>query len=161
MTVDVQFDAEANVATCGGESLVFHCHYYNCALHKAIEDGIGPDAAAVLQSSAARVIERQIRALSAGRAEVEELFSTLGFGKLNLSSLNADGGEAVIHGSHYAMGWTALHGDRETPVCLFPAGFIQGAVSAMRDLPLDRIKVAESRCYAAGAGDCRFKVEVL
>ena len=56
------------------------------------------------------------------------------------------------------MGWTALHGERETPVCQFPAGYIQGSVSALFQIPLERVSVVETACYAVGDEDCRFRV---
>ena len=159
-TPEVEFDPDRNVAVAGGEPVVFHCHYYNTALHKAIEEGMGPEAARVLKGAAARVLERQIRAFGPDRAIVEENFRAMGFGVLELSEVHAIGGVAHVHGSHYAMGWTALHGERKTPVCHFPAGYIQGAVSALYDIELERVAVTETRCYSTGAPDCEFLVEV-
>lgn len=161
--VDIGFDATKNVALCGGESLVFHCHFYNCALQKAIEDGMGVDAAPLLERAAAEVLATQLRSLAQGGAAVfdtaTELFRTLGFGVLQLDGVGADGGTAVVAASHYAMGWTAVHGERETPVCHFPAGFVHGAVCAAHDLSLDAVRVREATCFATGAEDCRFTVE--
>ena len=157
----VAFDAQTNVAVAGGETLVFHCHYYNCALHRAIEDGMGLEAERILKGAAARTLERQMREFGPDRAGIEENFRAMGFGVLELSGVEATGGVAVVHGSHYAMGWTALHGERQTPVCHFPAGYIQGAFSALYDIDLKRVSVTETTCYAIGAPECRFLVEVI
>ena len=36
----VTFDGQHNTAHLAGRSMVFHCHYYNCAIHQAIEDAM-------------------------------------------------------------------------------------------------------------------------
>ena len=162
MGLPIEFDAERAVVLSGGQSLVFHCHFYNCALQHAIEDGMGEAAPGVLTAGAAEVVHAQMKALATQAEDLsafaERAFSELGFGVLDLSGVSAQGGEAIVRASHYAMGWTAVHGARETPACFFPAGFIQGAVAAAHGLELASATVAETGCYAVGAEDCRFTV---
>jgi hypothetical protein len=161
----IQYDQGRNVAVLGGQSLVFHCHYYNCALQKAIEDGLGPAAREVLRDAAAEPVRQQIAALCGDACErapaiAAELFAQLGFGMLDLSGVTAAGGQATVRASHYAMGWVAAQGDRHEPVCRFVEGFIAGAVAAAFDRPVAAVGVVESLCYACGEQDCRFDVEV-
>ena len=56
MGLPIEFDAERAVVLSGGQSLVFHCHFYNCALQHAIEDGMGDAAPGVLTAGAAEVV---------------------------------------------------------------------------------------------------------
>ncbi|MEC7524157.1 MAG: V4R domain-containing protein [Myxococcota bacterium] len=164
MSVPIQFDAERAVVLSGGRSLVFHCHFYNCALQRAIEEGMGERAPKVLTEGAARAIHAQLTGLGDAIEDIpafaEAAFRELGFGLLDLSGVGARGGAAKVQASHYAMGWTAVHGPRETPACFFPAGFIQGAVAVAHGLPLESVTVEERGCYAAGAEDCVFDVRV-
>ena len=44
MRHSVNFDPTTNVATLGGQALVFHCHHYNSILQKTIEQGLGEEA---------------------------------------------------------------------------------------------------------------------
>ncbi len=160
MSTEIEFDVKTNVALSGGESLVFHCHFYNCALQKAVEEGMGDAAGPVQTAAAAAAVRRQALALGADAARLEAIFRELGFGMLDLSGAGATGGRAVVRASHYAMGWVSVHGERETPVCWFPAGFIAGGLSAAHGLPLEKVRVTESACFANGAAECVFDVEV-
>jgi len=161
----IDYDAARNVARLGGEPLVFHCHFYNCALQHAIEDGLGADARAVLRDAAAGPVHAQITALvgddrTRARDVACEVFAQLGFGRLDLSGVGDDGGTAIVAASHYAMGWLAAHGERDEPVCRFVEGYIAGAVAAALGTGPDAVRVEETQCYACGDDACSFVVEV-
>ena len=165
MTIQVSFVPSDNVATLGGESLVFHCHFYNCALQAAIESGLGADAKQLLQQAAEDPAFRQISALVADQPNqahtvASQVFRQLGFGDLDLSQIGEPGGTVLLQASHYAMGWVAAMGPSKVPVCHFPAGFIAGALRVAWQRPRGGIKVQETACYAAGASGCKFDVEV-
>jgi hypothetical protein len=167
MGASVVFDAKQNVALSGGESVVFHCHFYNCALQEAIEQGLGADAANVQMLAAAEAVERQLRALggSGHGARTHELaarvFAEFGFGTLDLSRVTVRGGRATVPHSHYALGWLATRGERTTPTCHFVRGFVAASVAVAFDIASSRVQVVESACLACNAPECRFDVEVL
>lgn len=163
----LEFDSSTNVASLGGESLVFHCHYYNCALQEALESGLGDEAGQVQSSAAERAVRAQLSELCRGKTAVEtletgaSLFSRLGFGLIHLADIGPEGGTVVCAHSHYAMGWLATRGERSTPVCHFVAGFVAAAFGVAHDRPADRVRVTETSCFATGAERCLLKVEVL
>lgn len=160
------FDAVRNEAKLGGASHVFHCHFYNTALHKAVEDGLGDRAAEVLWRRGASSVAPQLRALCAESSDHEsvkttasELFRTLGFGKLDVSGLGAAGGAAIVQASHYALGWVSVYGERTAPVCAFPVGFVAATASVAFDRPLETIHARETACFACGSENCVIEVE--
>jgi predicted hydrocarbon binding protein len=162
---EIDYDATYNVARLGGESLVFHCHFYNCALQRAVEDGLGADARAVLRDAASGPVHAQIAAIvgeERGRAldVASKIFAQLGFGRLDLSTVGERGGTVDVAASHYALGWIAAHGERDEPVCRFVEGYIAGAVAAALGRTPDSVRVEETACYACGADVCTFTVEV-
>lgn len=155
MTIPVKSHAERHLASIGGEPHVFHCHHYNCFLQKSIaEQGALIDAAPLLTDAAAEVVLAELNAL--GTVDAQELFAHLGFGLLDASALSAEGGRAVVKGSHYALGWRSKFGSSSEPVCFFPAGFIEAVA---RHRFKGAYKVKETACVASGASECRFEVE--
>lgn len=165
--IDIASDLAASTATLGGQPLVFHCHFYNCALQAAIEDGLGDAAADVQRSAAHGAVRSQLAALRSGDDSTAvlalgaRLFAQLGFGTLDLSAVTRKGGTVALAASHYAMGWVAIYGERATPACPFVEGFVGAVVGEAFGLPAERVRVRESACYACGAPGCSFAVEVL
>lgn len=163
----VDFDPATNVATLGGQALVFHCHHYNSTLQKTIEDGLGEEADYLLTIAAQEPVRRHLAALSrtGDRDGVLDtaagVFSELGFGRLDFTTLTRSGGTVAAPSSHYALSWLAKFGERTTPACQFTAGFIAAAASVAFGLPPERVRVRESRCQAQGSAACHFDVEVL
>lgn len=156
MSIPVQIDASRGLAQIGGEPHVFHCHHYNCFLQKSVLDQAAlVDAPALLTRPAVEVVLSELRQLKADLARAEELFQTLGFGKVDLSRLGSTGGTAVVSGSHYGQGWLSKFGASEKPVCFFNAGFVEAAA---RHLFGQAFTARESACIAAGAKHCSFEV---
>lgn len=157
MSLPVQQHPEHGLASVGGEPHVFHCHHYNCFLQKSITDQSALiDTAQLLTRAAAEVVTPELKALKADAALAREVFSTFGFGKLDLSGVSRDGGTATVHASHYALGWLSKFGASAHPVCFFPAGFIEGAARAAFGTGFE---VREIECVASGAKACRFEVK--
>ncbi len=84
----IEFDQAENVATLGGASMVLHCHFYNCTLQRAVEQGLGPAARDVLREAAVTSVRAQSTALAPKGASPSDvlaiasrLFSELGFGR--------------------------------------------------------------------------------
>lgn len=163
MALEFRLDGDRGAAYLAGAPLVFHCHFYNCALQRAIEDGLGIAAPALLSEAATQSVQGQLRELGGGDAAATmsaatEVFAKLGFGVVDLSGLDARGGKAIVRGSHYALGWLAVYGERSTPACHFAVGFVAAAMRAAHgDAPLD---VRETKCVACGGEQCEIVVEV-
>src|SRR4051794_21380912 len=103
---DPEVDPARGLALLGGEPLVLHCHHYNCFLqHVVLEQAGRIDAPTLLTPPAAEVALSQLRAIDATREDAEEVFRTLGFGRLAPSRLPEEGGDVVLRSSHYGMGW--------------------------------------------------------
>ena len=160
---EISFNADTNIALLGGQSMVFHCHFYNCALQKAVEQGLGERAPQLLEAASARTVRQQLEALAPAdpMAAAARIFRELGFGVLELNALDGTKGTVTIAASHYAMGWTSVEGERPEPVCFFPAGFIRAAVSLAHGVSVEMIRVTETACFASGAPACRFSVEAI
>lgn len=163
----VHFDAQRNVADLGGASMVFHCHFYNCTLQRAIELGMGEQAHVILRESAITPVRSQLAALAPAGASPSEvlavaasLFSELGFGRFAPVALDAHGGEIIVSSSHYAMGWLSIFGERKEPGCRFVEGFVQAAVEQAFGKASGQVHVTEHRCFSCGQDDCRFRVEI-
>lgn len=166
-TIVVEGDLDRSTASLGGQPLVFHCHFYNCALQAAIEEGLGAAAADVQRSAAQGAVRAQLAALrAAGESEDvfalgAKIFAQLGFGTLDTSGVTPRGGRVTVGASHYGMGWVAIYGERATPACAFVEGYIGAIVGEAYRLPAERVRVREATCYACGATACTFDVEVL
>lgn len=163
MALEFRIDAEHGAAYLAGAPLVFHCHYYNCALQHAIESGLGIDAPGLLRDAATDAAAEQLRELGGGDAnatltQASAVFSKLGFGVVELGGIGPDGGKAIVRGSHYALGWLAVYGERETPTCHFAVGFVVAAMRAAYGV--GKVQARESKCVACGADHCEVTVEV-
>ncbi|MBX3272162.1 MAG: hypothetical protein KF729_17990 [Sandaracinaceae bacterium] len=162
--IEIAHDADSNTALLGGQPLVFHCHFYNCALQEAIEAGLGEDAGDVQRAAAQEAVRLSLAELGGPGAEVlgraSALFRQLGFGTLDLAGVGPRGGLAYSPSSHYAMGWVATRGTRPTPACAFVEGFVAAAVIVAHGLTPERVRVREAECFACGAERCAFRVEV-
>lgn len=170
MKIELQpvFDAENNTIIVAGATMVFHCHHYNGHLQRNLENSGFVDAATVIARSVAKSINNAIKHYVAVHPELDtpqgklqvaaEMAKTFGYGALDLSQLNESGGTAWANSSHFATGWLAKWGQRETPGCHFMAGYIAGALAAAYNQPLDHYHVEETECIAAGAKKCKFTV---
>jgi hypothetical protein len=162
MGLEFRIDFEHGAAYLANAPLVFHCHYYNCALQRAIENGLGAEAPALLRDAAIGAAQRQLAELGSGDAattlqQASAVFAKLGFGVVDLGALGPTGGKAIVHGSHYALGWLAVYGERETPTCHFAAGFVAAAMQAAHGV---KAIARETKCVACGGDQCEITVEV-
>jgi hypothetical protein len=148
----VHIDAVRGLASIGQEPHIFHCHHYNCFLQKSImEMNTLFDTADLLTSAATAVTFAQFEVLSPDAALATELFSTLGFGVLDLSGVHEGGGRATLSASHYAMGWLSKFGRADGPVCFFPAGYVEGFARSTFRRPFT---ARETSCVARGDARC-------
>jgi predicted hydrocarbon binding protein len=167
MALEFRIDVEHGAAYLAGAPLVFHCHYYNCALQRAIESGLGIAAPALLRDAATDAAVAQLGELGqlsgggdakATLTEASAVFAKLGFGVVELGDLGPTGGKAIVRGSHYALGWLAVYGERDTAACHFAVGFVTAAMRAAYGV--EKVEARETKCVACGAAHCEITVEV-
>lgn len=150
-----------------GEPLVFHCHHYNIALQKTIEECLPESAPEVLTDAATEVAHAQLSAILQANPErhgfgerlaaAAEVSRIQGFGTLRIEG-DPRGGYAVAPRAHYAHGWRVKHGLRDTPTCWFHAGYLAAAFAAAAGRPAGSYEAVETSCGAVTGGDCSFVI---
>lgn len=147
-----------------GTAVVLHSEHYNSALQRALVEVDQIDATALLETSAAEAAYQFLTEQPGWSGEgdagertrrVVELFRAAGLGELNAGGLGADGGEAVVASSHFALAWRSRYGRSEAPVCAVAGGVLAGALAAVHDRAYS---VKETHCVARGAAECRFRL---
>jgi len=167
MTFPLHFDPDHNLIEFNGELMSFHCHHFNCGLLKAIEEITVIDGHAIIKETAAEQFfihfkdilsnEKQ-RSLDQNLRKASELYRFMGFGRLDLSRLTAEGGTASADASYYVVSWLAKYGRRTTPVCYFTCGFIAGILAAIFEADPYTYKVEETQCMILRHNHCHFLV---
>ncbi len=144
-----------------GQDVIIHCHHYNARLQRTIEGARGIDGKGILVAAAEAVFGEQLTqvlrpedSLATRWALAELLYRHLGFGRLDLSQIEA--GEVSAASSHFVEGWLAGLGQSERNVCTFTEGFVQGVVHAITGAA---VQVRETACMARGAPRCEFTVD--
>ena len=163
-----KFDPDRNIIEFDGSLISLHCHHYNCGLLKTIEEISQVDGHALIVETAAeeffanfkQLLSEELKGASPDRAlqEASELYRFMGFGRLDLSRLTADGGSAHADSSYYVVAWLAKYGRRETPVCYFTSGFIAGILGAIFDVTPYTYEVKETQCIMLRQDRCEFLV---
>lgn len=164
----LKFDSERNTIEFNGALISLHCHHYNCGLLKAIEDIANIDGCAVIREAAAEeffvhfknILSAACKETSPAEAlqEASELYRFMGFGRLDLSQLTAEGGIATANSSYYVISWLAKYGRRDTPVCYFTCGFIAGVLAVVFGGNPDTFAIEESQCMISHHDWCEFRV---
>ncbi len=152
----------------GNEPVLFHCHFFNMYLQQTILDAqpFG-NTREILVEGATSVVSNSLNNILSGVHSAEErkqisqeVFRKLGFGLLDISDVDENGGVARVKSSHWASGHLAIKGKNSSePVCYFPAGFISASVSAVYDMPPGSFSTTETKCLAKGDDVCEFQVE--
>lgn len=158
-TLDFDFDNFRR--RIAGKEMVVHCHHYNARLQNAIESVSQIDGKKIISSSAETVFSEQIGNLFTDADSIEdqwqiatELYAHLGYGRLDISRLEA--GEIEATSSHYVEGWSVCFGDVKRPICTFTEGCLQGMVHRITG---DLVTVREIECMHQGAPRCRFVLD--
>ena len=168
MLFPLKFNPTNNTMHLNGEPVSLHCHHYNCGMLKAIEDISMIDGYKMFVEAAAEEFYRNFKSyLSSESGEISpetalnnaaELYQFMGFGKLDLSKLNENGGTAYADSSYFVVGWLAKYGRRSTPVCYLTCGFIAGILSAIFNAEPSDYEVKETECIIVSSDYCKFKV---
>ena len=167
MTLSLHFDPNQNLIELNHELISLHCHHFNCGLLKAIEEITVIDGHAVIKETAAEqffihfkdiLSNEKKRSLDRDLRKASELYRFMGYGKLNLSELTAEGGTASADSSYYVVSWLAKYGRRTTPICYFTCGFIAGILAAIFNAEPNTYKVEETQCMILRHNHCHFQV---
>lgn len=156
----------------GSEPMIFHCHHYNLFLQNSIKDaGEFFDADTLLAQSAEFVVYNQFVELFGKRneknASTETLldsFSLFGFGKLNIDTINADGGKISSKNEHYSVGYISKYPvpspDTEG-VSYFAKGFIAALFAYLNQQPIFSYQVKQTKCLSKGNESIEFEATRL
>lgn len=167
--VEKEFDADNNIIKLSGVLVSIHCHHYNCGLLKAMEEITLFDGRELFMKIAEEQFyynykdylakHPELKAESDKLGAASELYSLLGFGKIDLSRLTSQGGTALSVSSYYVIGWLAKYGRRKTPICHFARGFLAGILEVVYNKPLGSYEVNEITCIVTGDDECKFEVK--
>jgi len=155
------FDPEAHTITLGGSRLVFHCHHYNVFLQRSLEDAVGARAAGLQRDAACEAARGMLTRVFAAApdgsleqrlARAAALFGGLGFGRADVTGLDAMGGIVRVSPSHYAIGWIAKFGHSTRPVDHFATGFFRGALCAAAGHAPERVTAEQIQCASSREG---------
>jgi len=149
-------------ALYGGEPLVFHCNFYNYWLQKTmlLDPTLGMER--VVEAAAAEAAYAMLRraevslpdggSLETRRALAEHSFAQLGFGIMDLSGVEADGGVVAVPISHYGQCLRqAVAEDFAAPQTLFDAGYAAAAAAFVHRRPMNGFRPRIEACASMGA----------
>lgn len=161
---------DRNAFILGGEPMIFHCHHYNVFLQMSIEETREYiDVYTILVDSGHEVAFAQFRDFfenSTNHVEekkkvVQDIYKKSGFGLVDLSGCNENGGIVETPYEHYAVGWKSKFGNRkaeEPGVCFFTRGFLAGALEAIYGLEIGTLECRQTKCLTKGDDVCRFEI---
>lgn len=155
-----------------GEPHVFHCNHYNHWLQSTLL--LSPDLPMrdVIVDAAEEVVHHELEVAAAelgitGQPDAiarmaEGLFAELGFGRVDLSRLAADGGRARFSSSHYGQCLVFPRGGKfEEPQNLFDRGFTAAAAAVMHGRPAGSFASSHVACFSVGDDHGEVRVERL
>lgn len=171
--IKIDFSPENGIANVYGQSMLFHCNHYNRSLQQVIEDADYLDLDKILIKSAAEVVYLQLSEYYKENPNLSfrekadfaaEMFKFAGFGILDFSDLNENGGKVIGKSSHYGLSSKLNFGNRKSPAEFFDKGFILGAVSAIKgslsgSLFDEDLTISQSKSISLGDDYCAYEVK--
>ena len=163
-----RFDSEQYRHYINDVNSVLHCHHY-AALYTQLADDAGElfDGPGILYETAAEslypILKEYFEKNNVGELEervkiIEQYWAFSGWGKLVITNLSADGGEAEMPFSHVDSGWIKKWGNRDKPVNFITKGYLAAAYAALHNLPLNSFEITETQSIVAGAEKSHFKI---
>jgi len=150
------FDTKHGAFEVGGEAMIFHCHHYLCYLQRSILDADYIDSRLFLIGAAADSVYNQLQNLTAGmdidskKQMAQEIYKACGYGLIDLSSLQSDGGSVTTKSSFYSKTWVEKFGAAKKPVDYFTTGFLAAAFANAYGHNLKYIVAEQTKCMATG-----------
>ena len=140
--IKIDFSQDRGVVNISGQSMVFHCNHYNRFLQQTIEDPSYINSEKILLQAAAETSYLQFSEYfreNPGllfRQKLDfaaQMFSFNGFGILDFSNVNENGGKVIGKSSHFGLAIKLNPGKRKSAGEYFDRGFIAGVLMALRD----------------------------
>ncbi len=146
-----------------------HCHHFNCGLINAIEAIDYFDAIEIYINEAAKCFYEYFKniltiknySVNKALSIAQDIYRFMGYGRIDLSELINGYGTATSDSSYFVVGWFAIYGNRDKPVCYLTRGFIKAIVAAIFDIDINVVKVVETQCMICGNDFCEFKVSLI
>ncbi len=164
----IRFEADKNLLYMDDIPISLHCHYFNCGLINAIEaidyfDGIDiyiHEAAKCFYEYFKRilVVDDEISSIEKALKRAEDIYRFMGYGRIDLSKLITGEGIATSDSSYFVVGWLAIYGKRDKPVCHLTRGFIKAVLATIFKKDIRDFNVIEIQCMISNAQNCKFKV---
>lgn len=151
------FDKKHFCMEVGGETMIFHCHHYLNYLQRSILDAEYIDSRSFLIGAAADVVYNQLQNLSKDMSTNEskelaqQIYKACGYGLIDLSALDKEGGEVKTKSSFYSKTWVMKFGASKKPVDYFTTGFIAAAFANTYGHDLKKVVAAQTQCMATGS----------
>ncbi len=153
----------------GDEPVVFHCHHFNLYLQQTVLDAENfGDTRSILSKSALGVFYNSLKTLKKipdspeeRKKLFEEIYKMNGYGLLDLSKVNENGGRVKQKESHFCRGYL-LRSPRKAsePQCFFTTGAISAALSFTYDKKPGDYIVKTTKCIATGGDECEYEIEL-
>jgi len=155
----------------GREPVIFHSNFYNLFLQRAMlmNDNLGMDD--VIINAAVEVTFAALNDIKSHEniedpkmilRKASELFKMLGFGLINFSKINEEGGVVTIPISHYGYALKIANDNQSFSIHqnLFDRGFCQAALGAAFGKSINFYKSYSTKCYSFGNAFSEIKLEV-
>ncbi len=131
----------------GGKRAVLHCNHYNTFLQRTLVDAMGDKMVEVQikisQKINTEMLQNLTQAIEDKKSKIEEVFSALGLGILDLNDL--ENGRAIVSNSHYALNCYYKFGKQKGSMCLFATGYIRAAAEILTG---DKKDFIETQCIS-------------
>lgn len=157
---DFVIDNKLGLKVLAGMNMVIHCHHYNARLQRTLEQNHKINGKEIFRNAATITYWELLKELDAVKRPsdkaqfIENLYKFLGFGTLNLSSLEED--RATSSSGHFVEGWNCGALKTKGTVCTMTEGFLEGAIKAMYNLD---VEVRETCCAnQPGVERCEFQI---
>jgi len=164
----IRFEADKNLLYMDEIPISLHCHYFNCGLINAIEAIDYFDGIDVYIKEAAKcfyeyfkkilIVDNKLLTIDKALVRAQDIYRFMGYGRIDLSRLVTGEGIAISDSSYFVVGWLAIYGKRDKPVCHLTRGFIKAVLAVIFDKDIEDFDVVETQCMISNAECCEFKV---
>jgi len=166
----IRFEPDKNLLYMDDIPISLHCHHFNCGLINAIERIDYFDAIDIYINEAAKCFYNYLKkilliddtASSIKKALIiaEDIYRFMGYGRIDLSKLVDGYGSATSDSSYFVVGWFAIYGRRNKPICYLTRGFLKAVIAVIFKKDITRVNVLETQCMICGDDSCKFEIYI-
>lgn len=140
--IKIDFTQDKGLVNIYGQSMLFHCNHYNRFLQQTIEDPTYINSEKIFLQAAAETVYLQFSEYFKQNSGLSfrqkldfaaEVFKFGGFGALDFSEVNENGGKIIGKSSHYGLALKLNTGERKKAGEYFDRGYIAGVLLAIKD----------------------------